>query len=244
MKAFAVAPQVATSDESRIMASSQGYNLAAQGYDTWAWQSFWRANEFPIVLDTLIQASPKRGMLDVGVGTGMFLFDVVSKFSANLPMAGVDISLAMLKLAQIRLGSRATLLRADVQKGLPFNSASFDAVVMMRVANHLSKLDKAIFEVGRAMSPGGIFIATDLAEGFDYVCTRIPTPKATISIETYKHDQARWKRALRMAGFDTPIIRVFDYEKLRDPFAGNLGHKFEYKGGPIFQIIEAIKLGT
>lgn len=220
---------------------AQGYDYAAEHYDAWAWQSFWRANEFPVVRDILVRAKPKRGLLDVGAGTGAFLEYVVDYLDPELPLTGVDISTGMLQHARARLGARARLLVGDVQNRLPFDSNSFDAVTMMRVTNHLANLDNAVSEIGRILEPGGTLIATDLAQEFEYVCTRIDTPSGTINFETHKHDREAWRQALTHSGFAAPDMQLFNYSDLRDRLAGHLTHKLAHKDTPIFHVVAARK---
>src|SRR5437879_4002614 len=107
--------------DSAWIKSEQGYDLAANHYDRWAWQSFWRENEFPILLPLLLAARP-RHLLDIGVGTGAFLSYAASYLAPRVRLVGIDVSRRMLKQAQSKLGSRATLLQSNVQQGLPFRS--------------------------------------------------------------------------------------------------------------------------
>jgi SAM-dependent methyltransferase len=157
--------------------------------------------------------------------------------------SGIGISRRMLKHAKSKLGSRATFLQADVQTGLPFRGGSFDSVLMMRVANHLISLDTVLVEVARVLIPGGKLIATDLAEGFDYDCTRIPTPKMAISIETYKHTKTDRQKALHLGGFSALEVSAYRKSDLTNPAAGHLGAKLDGRNTPIFCVAEAIKEG-
>jgi ubiquinone/menaquinone biosynthesis C-methylase UbiE len=147
----------------------------------------------------------------------------------------------MLERAQLRLASRAALVRGDAQEGLPFESGSFDLVLMMRVANHLRHFEKALCEVARVLSPGGKLIATDLAEEFDYDCTRIPTPKGPVNIETYKHTENDWRHALRSASFSIADFCHYGPSNVRNASAGQLAHKFPEGNVPIFSVVQAIK---
>jgi ubiquinone/menaquinone biosynthesis C-methylase UbiE len=196
-----------------VYASAEGYDLVAEYYDSWAWQEFWRRNEFPIVLSRLIEASPGHAILDVGAGTGAFLSYAAPHLPAKLHIVGLDISTRMLRQAFMRIGTRVDLLRADVQSGLPFPENYFDVVLMMRVANHLKKLDTAILEISRVLSPAGLLLATDLADDYDYTCTRIPTPQNKIAIETYKHPHAEWRRTLEL-NFSSVKIREYSLAQL------------------------------
>src|SRR6266404_341515 len=112
-----------------------GYDLAADYYDRWSWQSFWRENEFPIVRDRLLSAAPKHAVLDIGVGTGAFLAYVAPGLGREVTLTGVDVSGGMLSHARSRLGARAVLVQCDIRRGLPFRPGTFDAVLIMRVAS-------------------------------------------------------------------------------------------------------------
>src|SRR5260370_38660194 len=111
--------------------SEEAYDVVANHYDEWAWQQFWRENEFPILLSLRTSAQPTRAVLDLGVGTGAFLSYAAPHLSPSVSLVGVDISSRMLERAQLRLASRAALVRGDAQEGLPFESGSFDLVLMM-----------------------------------------------------------------------------------------------------------------
>ncbi|APO49709.1 class I SAM-dependent methyltransferase [Bradyrhizobium diazoefficiens] len=221
--------------------SEEAYDIVADHYDEWSWQTFWRENEFPILLSLIKSSPPTRGVLDLGIGTGAFLSYALPHLSRSMHLVGVDISTHMLERAQVRLVSRAALVRGDVQAGLPFESSSFDLVLMMRVANHLRHFDKALREVNRVLSPGGKLIATDLAEEFEYDCTRIPTPRATVEIETYKHTELDWRDALSSASFGSIDFRRYRPSDMRDASAGQLAHKFPKGNVPIFSVVQAIK---
>jgi ubiquinone/menaquinone biosynthesis C-methylase UbiE len=112
---------------------------------------------------------------------------------------------------------------------------------MMRVANHLREFDRALCEIARVLSPGGKLIATDLAEEFNYDCTRIPTPKTTVDIETYKHTDNDWRHALRSASFSNIDFYSYGPSDVRNPSAGQLAHKFPPGNIPIFSVVQAIK---
>jgi ubiquinone/menaquinone biosynthesis C-methylase UbiE len=238
MALSAALPRPVRTDPARRKAEL-AYDLAADHYDRWAWQSFWRENEFPIVLDQLLSARPKRAVLDIGIGTGAFLSYAAPSLRRPIRLVGVDLSRRMLQHARSRLGSQATLVQCDVRNGLPFRNGSFDSVLMMRVANHLPSLDAALAEIARVLSPRGRLIATDLAEEFDYVCTRIPTPDMKIDIETYKHSQTDWRRALRSAGFSAIRFSLYKHSDLRNASAGHLDDRLDHRNTPIFHVIEA-----
>jgi|WetSurMetagenome_2_1015567.scaffolds.fasta_scaffold149116_1 ubiquinone/menaquinone biosynthesis C-methylase UbiE len=221
-----------------FISAEEGYSLAAEYYDSWKWQDFWRENEFPVVLRRLLAAKIKRGLLDVGVGTGAFLRYAAPKLPKGIRLAGVDISEGMLDRARMGIGRSAELVQADVQEHLPFENNSFDGVVMMRVANHLSQLDSALSEIARVMRPQGLFIATDFADEFAYTCTRLPSAEGKLSIKTYKHTENDWMNALG-AGFSTVVVENIKKNNLQSPFAGDVEGKLSPGNSPVFKVIAA-----
>jgi ubiquinone/menaquinone biosynthesis C-methylase UbiE len=220
------------------LASASGYDLVAKYYDNWAWQSFWRSNEFPLVLSRLQSALPMRRLLDIGVGTGAFLSYAAPHLTPRPQFVGVDISSGMLEQGRSHASVGVELVRADVREGLPFRRNCFDVVIMMRVANHLANLDKAVSEIASVLSPGGTFVATDFAADFNYVCTRIPTPEGKVSIETYKHTDVEWDRVLK-ANFSAADEAVFTASTLSDPHAGDFNPRLTDQNAPIFRLIAA-----
>jgi ubiquinone/menaquinone biosynthesis C-methylase UbiE len=224
-----------------VAKSEQAYDLAADYYDRWSWQSFWRENEFPVVLGKLLRGGSGQSVLDVGVGTGAFLAYASSSLDPTVPLAGVDVSISMLKHARRKLGSRAMLVKGDIQRGLPFRAASFDAVLLMRVANHLKSLEAAAAEIARVLRHGGALIATDLSDEFKYDCTRIPTNEESVSIETYKHTKSEWRKALHAAGFSELEFSLYGKADLKNKSAGHLGPKLDDSSTAIFCVMRAAK---
>jgi ubiquinone/menaquinone biosynthesis C-methylase UbiE len=161
-----------------------GYDLAAIHYDDWSWQDFWREHELPLVRRFLEgRPSPRGGLLDVGCGTGFYLARLSSHFERS---SGVDVSDGMLSIA------RASYPALDVRKGgaesLPYDEASFDAVICCRVLTHLRDIDTAFAEIGRVLRPGGIAIITNIDADHRYGSTRLPIGgDGTVLVETIKH---------------------------------------------------------
>jgi ubiquinone/menaquinone biosynthesis C-methylase UbiE len=223
-----------------LFTSAKGYDLVAEDYDHWAWQDFWRRNEFPIVLAKIVAAGPSRGVLDAGVGTGAFLSYAAPYLPKHLRLAGLDVSAGMLSRARIRLGSRVELLQATIQEPLPFSDDIFDVVIMMRVANHISNLSKVVSEISRVLCPGGLFLATDLADEYDYICTKIPTAQRKICIETYKHSITEWRCALQPQ-FEGVEVKEFTPSELGELSVGHENAKLLSENVPLFKLITAIR---
>jgi SAM-dependent methyltransferase len=92
-------------------------------------------------------------VLDVGTGEGQ-LARLAVRDGASL-VVGVDPTVAQVTVAQARGGGPA-YVRAGAN-GLPFPDASFDAVVVCLVFEHIVNLEPAIAEIARVLEPGGRF---------------------------------------------------------------------------------------
>ena len=92
-------------------------------------------------------------VLDIGTGEGQ-VARLAVKDGARL-VVGVDPTLAQLRVAHQRAGgARYARSAADA---LPFPDASFDAVVVCLVFEHIADHVPAIREIGRVLAPGGVF---------------------------------------------------------------------------------------
>jgi SAM-dependent methyltransferase len=94
-----------------------------------------------------------RTVLDVGCGEGQVARLAVAGGAATV--MGIDPTWNQLVVARQRAGG-ARYARAGAD-GLPFPSATFDAVVACLVFEHIRAVDAAIAEVSRVLRPGGRF---------------------------------------------------------------------------------------
>lgn len=93
--------------------------------------------------------------LDVGCGTGA-LTETILERAAPRQVDGVEPSEEFLGFARSRLDDRRIELRQGDAHALPFESGTFDAAVSGLVLNFVAEPEKAIFEMKRAVRPGGI----------------------------------------------------------------------------------------
>jgi ubiquinone/menaquinone biosynthesis C-methylase UbiE len=108
---------------------------------------------------SLAENLPKKAerILDIGCGTGMFLGEL--SWRAEF-VAGVDTSLEMLRVANVRRG-KAALVLADADK-LPFADGSFDAVVSITLLQNMPDPAATVREAARVLKPKCIAIMTTL----------------------------------------------------------------------------------
>jgi ubiquinone/menaquinone biosynthesis C-methylase UbiE len=105
--------------------------------------------------------SPKPGeiILDAGCGTGIFTRDILSSGSKVI---GLDLSLPMLKQAELKLkGYPFQIVLANMLK-MPFPESLFDKVVSVTALEFIEDGKAAVDELFRVTRRGGCVVATTL----------------------------------------------------------------------------------
>jgi len=168
----------------RVWPAVAGYEMVSAYYDEWYWQSFWRANERPLIIEKIkMFCSCATPALDVGTGTGLYLKELLR---LGIKCVGVDPSQAMLNEAKKKLPASVRLICGAVEK-LPFPDKTFNLVTACRVLSHVANLNIAMQELGRVTNTGRSLIVSDVSACHNYTTVRIPTPDGDVHIETYKH---------------------------------------------------------
>lgn len=181
----------------QLMAPRPAYNLAASSYDDWDWQTFWRLNEAPIVVEMLGSLPTVRTVLDVGVGTGYFMHRL---HDLGYNVIGIDISENMLAKTGRRLGNYANLIQGDAQH-LPFAASCFDLVLCNRILTHVSKIDTTLRDFGRVLNSRGWLLVSDVDAEHQYANTSLPIGSGRIAVETHKRSLDDLQSSARSAGF-------------------------------------------
>lgn len=105
------------------------------------------------VIDPLLDAArvvPKSRVLDVATGPGYVARRAAGRGASVI---GVDISAPMVELAS-KMHPTIEFRQADAEK-LPFDGASFDAVVSNFILGHLAYPDRTVVELARVLTLGG-----------------------------------------------------------------------------------------
>lgn len=108
------------------------------------------------------EIDPKEGdkILEVGCGDGFYLH-LLSSLGIKLRLSGVDINPKALESAKKNLkGRNIRLSQANLMKRLPFESRSFNKVIMSEVAEHLPDDVKGLREIRRVLRKDGILVVT------------------------------------------------------------------------------------
>lgn len=115
----------------------------------------WVAGQLPL--------KPGDSILDVGCGPGWFWAAGVKELPANLALTLCDLSAGMVQEAVERcrpLPFASVDSRQADACALPFEDASFDAVIAMHMLYHLPDPSRAIAEIHRVLKPGGFLAVT------------------------------------------------------------------------------------
>lgn len=122
-------------------------------------------------IELALQLLPvSQRVLDLGCGTGR----MTRALAGRTRLIGVDAANAMLALAH--QANTAAFVQGDAF-ALPFEDASFDSIVALRLVFHFAQLDSLLREMQRVVAPGGVLV-------FD---TYLWSPRAWFPL-----DQRRW----------------------------------------------------
>ncbi len=143
----------------------EAYQLWADTYDQTEQNALIFAEESVII--PLLEKIPIQGksVLDAACGTGRYLRKL-NEFNPGF-LAGIDFSPQMIRRARERLDgfSKISLNVADL-KFLPFRGSTFDLVICTLALDHVSAVDRAIWELARVLRPNGsMIISTFHPEG-------------------------------------------------------------------------------
>ncbi len=115
-----------------------------------------------------------KAVLDLGCAGG-FMAEALAQRGADV--TGIDPASEAIGAARAHARTSGLRIGYDVGVGeaLPYDSASFDAVVCVDVLEHVSDLNRVLAEVARTLRPGGLFL-------FDTINRNLLARLATITI--------------------------------------------------------------
>jgi 2-polyprenyl-6-hydroxyphenyl methylase/3-demethylubiquinone-9 3-methyltransferase len=100
---------------------------------------------------------PGKKVLDLGCAGG-FMAEALALRGAQV--TGIDPAADAIGAARVHARESGLRIGYDVGAGeaLPYDTASFDAVVCVDVLEHVADLNKVLSEVARTLRPGGLFL--------------------------------------------------------------------------------------
>jgi malonyl-CoA O-methyltransferase len=175
-----------------------------EGYERWA-LTYDRTINPLLALEErhvtpLLTTLRKKAVLDLACGTGRWLQKLVGR-GASLGV-GVDVSAAMLRVANTKAGLRGRLTRADCLR-LPFRESVFDFAISSFALSHIVHLKDVIVELARLMRPDSDVFVTDLhAEAYATGWrTNFRDKRHIVEIEASPHTAESIAETFSAAGF-------------------------------------------
>lgn len=124
------------------------------------WRAFTRRVVFPWAIgDTDLHGD----VLELGSGSGAMAVELLDRYpSIRLTATDVDPAMRAACADQLaRYGERVDIRDADATR-LPFDDASFDAVIGFIMLHHVINWERALAEIARVLRPGGMVVGYDL----------------------------------------------------------------------------------
>ena len=157
---------------------------------------------------------PLRRVLEVAAGTGVVTRRMAATLPESVAIVATDLSQPMLDHARTVGTARPVAWQQADAMRLPFDDASFDAVVCQFGAMFFPDKAKAFAEAHRVLAPGGLFLFNvwdriEENEFPDTVTTALRTlfpddpPRFMARVPHGHHDLARIAADLLQGGFDT-----------------------------------------
>ena len=115
-------------------------------------------DDYPPILEEL-KKGDFENLLDVGCGTGPMVELLAAEFPGKR-FTGLDLTPRMIEVASAKSIERARFVVGDAES-LPFEDASFDAVICANSFHHYPNPQAFFDEAARVLQPGGKLVLRD-----------------------------------------------------------------------------------
>ena len=127
-------------------------------------QNSWLTAEEQDLFIPWLNLSPDKMLLDVACGSGGPALRIAARTGCSL--IGIDVHQDAIRNANLlaqqeRVNERVQFRIVDAAADLPFENATFDAIICIDAINHLPDRPKVLAEWTRILKPGGRILFTD-----------------------------------------------------------------------------------
>jgi ubiquinone/menaquinone biosynthesis C-methylase UbiE len=163
-------------------------------------------------------------VLEVGCGNGLIWRENLDRIPSRWRLTLTDLSPGMVERTRGVLGDRAGYAVADVQE-LPFEDASFDAVIANHMLFHVEDRPRALGEIARVLRSGGKLRATTIGHEHLRVLRELVPPREggqwektrdRFMIETVHDELAPFFVDVQVVPFPDDGLEVTEVEPLLD----------------------------
>jgi arsenite methyltransferase len=179
----------------------------------------------------LAQLEPGEHVLDLGSGSGMDAFFAALQVDAGGRVVGIDMTdeqLAKAERLRTAHGVPSVSFRAGRIEELPFDDASFDAVISNGVINLAPDKDQVFREAARVLRPGGRLAIADIVTDHPLTDAIVSDVDLWASCIGGAPQQDTYRRAMEGAGLDVQRVKDNPYEFLSEQ-ARNASQRFGVK---------------
>lgn len=171
----------------------------------------------------LARLEPGEEVLDLGSGSGMDAMFAALQVGADGRVVGIDVTDEQLEKAE-RLRSAGGFGQISYQAGriedLPFDEASFDAVISNGVINLAPDKDRVFAEAARVLRPGGRLAIADIVTEVALTDAIVSNVDLWASCIGGAPQQEDYQEAMARAGLRVEVMKLNPYEFLSQQARG------------------------
>ena len=179
-------------------------------------------------LPGLLPSLRSRVVLDVGCGTGRWLYKLQDSAAAQL--IGVDPSLAMLDLARGKVRSDISLLQGTAEC-LPLPDGSADVILMSFALSYCDRLEPVVHELARVARPNATIFISDLHPRTEARLNwkrTFASQSGTLTMATARHGLRELEEISQRSGFHPALHLELPFGTQERSFFVRAGKEFAF----------------